>query len=157
MIIPGAAGEYGVTMGHSPVVAEMKPGVLQILHGDVSCGYVFFILLRLCFYSLFYNAARAKSCVYIKCHVALTCTHDMFFYMSFSPLTFISCVENTYCIQGKEPEKFFVSAGFALTHPTSVTDVTAIEAVRVEEIDADAVSFAVMKIKLFTVDCVRSY
>lgn len=36
MIIPGAAGEYGVTMGHSPIVAEMKPGVLQVLHGDVS-------------------------------------------------------------------------------------------------------------------------
>lgn len=43
------------------------------------------------------------------------------------------------CHQGKEPEKFFVSAGFALTHASSVTDVTAIEAVRVEEIDGEAV------------------
>lgn len=43
------------------------------------------------------------------------------------------------CNQGKEPEKFFVSAGFALTHASSVTDVTAIEAVRVDEIDGDAV------------------
>lgn len=42
--------------------------------------------------------------------------------------------------QGQEPEKFFVSAGFALTHPTSVTDITAIEAVRVEELDEGAVS-----------------
>ena len=42
--------------------------------------------------------------------------------------------------QGQEPEKFFVSAGFALTHPSSVTDITAIEAVRVEELDAGAVS-----------------
>ena len=41
--------------------------------------------------------------------------------------------------QGQEPEKFFVSAGFALTHPTSVTDITAIEAVRVEELDEAAV------------------
>ncbi|CAM9769551.1 unnamed protein product [Ectocarpus sp. 13 AM-2016] len=40
---------------------------------------------------------------------------------------------------GQEPENFFVSAGFALTHPTSVTDITAIEAVRVEEIDEGAV------------------
>lgn len=32
-----------------------------------------------------------------------------------------------------------MSAGFALTHPTSVTDITAIEAVRVEEIDEAAV------------------
>lgn len=42
--------------------------------------------------------------------------------------------------QGQEPEKFFVSAGFALTHPSSVTDITAIEAVRVEELDEGAVS-----------------
>lgn len=43
--------------------------------------------------------------------------------------------------QGQDPEKFFVSAGFALTHPTSVTDITAIEAVRVEELDEAAVSY----------------
>lgn len=33
-----------------------------------------------------------------------------------------------------------MSAGFALTHPSSVTDITAIEAVRVEELDEAAVS-----------------
>lgn len=32
-----------------------------------------------------------------------------------------------------------MSAGFALTHPSSVTDITAIEAVRVEELDEAAV------------------
>ncbi|CAM9485937.1 unnamed protein product [Scytosiphon promiscuus] len=74
VIIPGSAGEYGVTAGHSPIVAELKPGVVQVLHEA-----------------------------------------------------------------GQEPEKFFVSAGFALTHPTSVTDITAIEAVRVEELDEAAV------------------
>ncbi|CAN0122685.1 unnamed protein product, partial [Ectocarpus fasciculatus] len=74
VIIPGSAGEYGVTAGHSPIVAELKPGVVQVVHEA-----------------------------------------------------------------GQEPENFFVSAGFALTHPTSVTDITAIEAVRVEEIDEGAV------------------
>lgn len=34
-----------------------------------------------------------------------------------------------------------MSAGFALTHPSSVTDITAIEAVRVEELDEAAVSY----------------
>lgn len=77
VIIPGSAGEYGVTAGHSPIVAELKPGVLQVLHEP-----------------------------------------------------------------GQEPEKFFVSAGFALTHPSSVTDITAIEAVRVEELDEAAVKAA---------------
>lgn len=36
VIIPGSAGEYGVTAGHSPIVAELKPGVIQVLHEAVS-------------------------------------------------------------------------------------------------------------------------
>lgn len=36
VIIPGSAGEYGVTAGHSPVVAELKPGVMQVIHEPVS-------------------------------------------------------------------------------------------------------------------------
>jgi len=34
VIVPGSAGEYGVTVEHVPVVAELKPGVLQIFHED---------------------------------------------------------------------------------------------------------------------------
>ena len=30
VIIPGAAGEYGVTANHVPYVAQLKPGVFQI-------------------------------------------------------------------------------------------------------------------------------
>jgi hypothetical protein len=36
VIIPGSAGEYGVTANHVPYVAELKPGVLQILHEENS-------------------------------------------------------------------------------------------------------------------------
>mmetsp|Transcript_26670 Transcript_26670/g.83437 ORF Transcript_26670/g.83437 Transcript_26670/m.83437 type:complete len:169 (-) Transcript_26670:1457-1963(-) len=32
VIVPGADGEYGVTEGHSPIVAELKAGVVQITH-----------------------------------------------------------------------------------------------------------------------------
>jgi len=32
VIVPGAAGEYGVTADHVPLVAQLKPGVLQIMH-----------------------------------------------------------------------------------------------------------------------------
>ena len=32
VIVPGAAGEYGITADHVPIVAQLKPGVLQILH-----------------------------------------------------------------------------------------------------------------------------
>jgi F-type H+-transporting ATPase subunit delta len=34
VIIPGSAGEYGVTANHVPYVAQLKPGVLQILHEE---------------------------------------------------------------------------------------------------------------------------
>lgn len=34
VIIPGAEGEYGVTVDHVPTVSQLKPGVLQILHDD---------------------------------------------------------------------------------------------------------------------------
>lgn len=31
VIIPGTEGEYGITVNHVPYVAQMKPGVLQVL------------------------------------------------------------------------------------------------------------------------------
>ena len=74
VIVPGAEGEYGVTAGHSPIASQLKPGVLQILHGS-----------------------------------------------------------------GEEPEKFFVSGGFALTHESSVTDISAVEAFKLDDIDPEAV------------------
>ena len=40
--------------------------------------------------------------------------------------------------QEGEAEKFFVSGGFAFTHANSVTDITAVEAVKVEDLDEDA-------------------
>ena len=84
VIIPGAEGEYGVTAGHSPIASQLKPGVLQILHGG-----------------------------------------------------------------GEDPEKFFVSGGFALTHESSVTDISAVEAFKLDDIDPEAVkeSYASAKAK----------
>lgn len=77
VIIPGAAGEYGVTADHVPVVAQMKPGVLQILHEGSS-----------------------------------------------------------------DPEKYFVAGGFSITHDNSVTDISCPEAVKIDDIDSDAVTSA---------------
>lgn len=34
VILPGVEGEYGVTPGHVPYVAQLKPGVVQIMHED---------------------------------------------------------------------------------------------------------------------------
>ena len=38
VIIPGVEGEYGVTANHVPYVAQLKPGVLQILHEETGGG-----------------------------------------------------------------------------------------------------------------------
>ncbi len=39
----------------------------------------------------------------------------------------------------KEVEKYFVSSGFAFVHADSTTDVCAVEAVKVEKLDPEAV------------------
>ena len=50
VIIPGVEGEYGVTANHVPYVAQLKPGVLQVMFEDsgsdsekycVAGGYAF--------------------------------------------------------------------------------------------------------------------
>jgi hypothetical protein len=43
VIIPGVEGEYGVTANHVPYVAQMKPGVLQILFDDGSDSEKYFV------------------------------------------------------------------------------------------------------------------
>jgi hypothetical protein len=36
VIVPGAAGEFGLTAGHSPIISELKPGVVTVIHAGVS-------------------------------------------------------------------------------------------------------------------------
>mmetsp|Transcript_12270 Transcript_12270/g.26837 ORF Transcript_12270/g.26837 Transcript_12270/m.26837 type:complete len:171 (-) Transcript_12270:130-642(-) len=43
VVIPGAAGEYGVTANHSPIISELKPGVVSITHTDGSEPENFFV------------------------------------------------------------------------------------------------------------------
>ena len=82
IIVPGVTGEYGITAGHTPIISELKPGLVQIYHA-----------------------------------------------------------------QDDEPEKYFVSGGFAFTHANSVTDVTAVEAFKLDDLDADAVRAGLISYK----------
>ena len=43
VIVPGAAGEFGITADHVPVVAQLKPGVMQILHSGSSEPEKYFV------------------------------------------------------------------------------------------------------------------
>ena len=44
VIVPGAAGEFGVTADHVPLVAQLKPGVLQILHEGSNEAEKYFVV-----------------------------------------------------------------------------------------------------------------
>ena len=36
VILPGAAGAFGVTHGHSPIISQLEPGVVTVIHVGVS-------------------------------------------------------------------------------------------------------------------------
>lgn len=43
VLLPGENGEYGVTVGHSPIISQLKPGVVSVIHTEVcisswNCG-----------------------------------------------------------------------------------------------------------------------
>ena len=40
VLLPGEGGEYGVTVGHSPIISQLKPGVVSVIHEGVS-AFVF--------------------------------------------------------------------------------------------------------------------
>lgn len=40
--------------------------------------------------------------------------------------------------EGQSPEKYFVSSGFAFVHPDSSADISAVECVPLEQLDAEA-------------------
>merc|ERR1712176_1401722 len=46
----------------------------------------------------------------------------------------------TVMFDAAESEKYFVAGGYAVTHANSVTDVVCVEAVKVDDLDASAVS-----------------
>ena len=41
--------------------------------------------------------------------------------------------------QSKEPDQYFVSGGFAFTHENSVTDIAAVEACKLDELDPEVI------------------
>jgi F0F1-type ATP synthase epsilon subunit len=43
VIIPGLAGEYGVTKNHSPIIAELKAGVVHIVHEPGQAAEKYFV------------------------------------------------------------------------------------------------------------------
>ena len=42
VLLPGESGEYGVTVGHSPIISQLKPGVVTVIHtaGEIEKFFV---------------------------------------------------------------------------------------------------------------------
>jgi F-type H+-transporting ATPase subunit delta len=78
VVLPGVEGVFGVKANHVPIIAQLKPGLVEL--------------------------------------------HD-----------------------GTEVQKFFVSGGFALVHPNSVTDICAVAAAPLEQFDGAAVKAALQQ------------
>jgi hypothetical protein len=43
VILPGSAGEYGITANHVPYISQLKPGVVQIMHEENSEAEKYFV------------------------------------------------------------------------------------------------------------------
>ena len=42
VMLPGEIGEYGITAGHSPLISQLKAGIVSIQHVDVSITDVYY-------------------------------------------------------------------------------------------------------------------
>lgn len=80
VVVPGLEGEFSLLGGHVPIVAQLKPGIVQV-----------------------------------------------------------------YREQTSQPESYVISGGFVLSHNNSVTDVIALEAVNVNDLDHKLISDNLVK------------
>lgn len=39
LTLPGEMGEYGITVGHSPIISQLRPGVVSVQHIGVRAQY----------------------------------------------------------------------------------------------------------------------
>ncbi len=61
VVLPGAAGEYGITAGHSPIISELKPGVVSVIHVGVrflnTCDFLISLIFEV---SKLYSGSNGK-------------------------------------------------------------------------------------------------
>ena len=108
--LPGGEGEFGVLPGHVPTIAQLKPGVLAVhIEADKNVKKA--------------RPALAPPLVYARNAAVRAPT-------SFA-LAFLSPKD--------APSQYFVSSGFAFIHADSTTDVCAVEAVPLEQLNPDSV------------------
>ena len=120
--LPGVSGEYGVTSGHSPLAEQLKPGVVSIIHAARP--------RRL---SPRGGGFRTRAAAAGRPHPR----------ERFAPPR--ARAKRAPSQAGDEPEKYFVSGGFAFTDDVK-TEVSALEAIKLEDLDADKIKAEYSKV-----------
>jgi F0F1-type ATP synthase epsilon subunit len=160
--VPATSGDMGVLPGHVPTVVQMRPGVVAVTLNDKDVQKVRARVMTEhtldCRGDEIERRARhardraagnptAKSSRAASrsfpCRANARNRHVPVFVFppppraSFaSPLTSVPLAPPTYVAR---LEQYFVSSGFAFVHADSTTDICAVEAVPVEQLDAEAV------------------
>jgi len=63
VVVPGESGEYGITAGITPIISQLAPGVVQVVHLDVSCSS-FNIFLNQNNFN--FNRVKQKNILYLE-------------------------------------------------------------------------------------------
>ena len=142
--IPAVTGDMGVLPGHVPTVAQLRPGVVAVNMDDKETKKV----RRLVFYFIPQSVRRSTRRVAIarlraspiirpktNPKLRMAPRSDCYFH----PTT----GDSPPCpFPPKLNQQYFVSSGFAFVHANSVTDVMAVEAIPLEQLDGEAVKKA---------------
>ena len=134
VILPGEDGDYGVTAGHSPIISQLKPGVVTVIHTnvrfprhrrcarDISVVAVQISIVEIALFPCRRPSVLPRYPTCLVSHHALFCVVACLFDWPLGPRVHWS---SRACMQG-ESVKYFVSGGFAITHKDSPVTVRVI-------------------------------
>jgi len=134
VILPGEDGDYGVTAGHSPIISQLKPGVVTVIHTnvrfprhrrcarDISVVAVQISIVEIALFPCRRPSVLPRHPTCLVSHHALFCVFAYLFDWPLGPRVHWS---SRACMQG-ESVKYFVSGGFAITHKDSPVTVRVI-------------------------------
>ena len=149
--LPAVTGDMGVLPGHVPTVAQLRPGVVAVNMDDKETKKVRRDVLQITPGFIQPRTRRDPSRLRVSArHPPAPKETLSFLWRHGQIVTFLSNQPrrtNEPTLTAPFPplrrvQQYFVSSGFAFVHANSVTDVMAVEAVPVEQLDGEAVKKA---------------
>lgn len=121
VLLPATTGDFGVMPGHVPTVAQLRPGVVTI-HSEMDKEIE----------KYFVSAGAAHAVVQLNTNMVMT--------YSSSRQCLLARASDTTLTPDPHSDGLKLScAGFAFINADSTTDVCAVEAVKLEDLDPEAV------------------